>query len=73
MLNSLGASYNPNNTVVCIFFYLYCYKAFSNDDKSAKLVSQNNETMVMLVSLTSPVGLELFCFGKPFCCSNKFT
>ena len=36
------------------------------------LVSQNNETATMLVSQTSPVGVELFSYANAFFCSNKF-
>ena len=36
------------------------------------LVSQNNETAAMLVSQTSPVGVELFSYVKTFYCCNKF-
>ena len=36
------------------------------------LVSQNIETAAMLVSQTSPVGLELLSYANAFFCSNKF-
>ena len=36
------------------------------------LVSQNYETVVMLVSQTNPVGVELFSYANAFFCSNKF-
>ena len=39
---------------------------------AAILVSQNNETVAMMVSQTSPVGVELFSFENAFFCSNKF-
>ena len=45
---------------------------FSPDVKAAILVSQNNETAAMLVSQTSPLGVELFCYANAFFCSNKF-
>ena len=45
---------------------------FSHDVKAAILVSQNNETAAMLVSQTSPVGVELFSYANAFVCSNKF-
>ena len=35
------------------------YRAFAHDVTAAILVSQNNETTAMLVSQTSPVGVEL--------------
>ena len=36
------------------------------------LVSQNYEAVVMLVSQTNPVGVELFSYANAFFCSNKF-
>ena len=39
---------------------------------AAILVSQNNETAAMLVSQTSPVGVELFSYANTFFCSSKF-
>ena len=33
---------------------------------------QNNEMAAMLVSQTSPVGVELFSYENPFFCSDKF-
>ena len=48
------------------------YRVFSHDVTVAILVSQNNETAVMLVSQTSPVGVELFSYANAFLCSNKF-
>ena len=45
---------------------------FSHDVTVAILVSQNNETAVMLVSQTSPVRVELFSYVNAFFCSNKF-
>ena len=47
-------------------------RVFSHDVKAAILVSQNNETAAMLVSQTSPVGVELFSYASAFFCSNKF-
>ena len=38
---------------------------------AAIFVSQNNETAAMLVSQTSPVGVELFSYANAFFCSNK--
>ena len=32
-----------------------------------------NETAAMLVSQTSPLGVELFSYANAFFCSNKFT
>ena len=48
------------------------YRVFSHDVTVAILVSQNNETAAMLVSQTSPVGVELFSYANVFFCSNKF-
>ena len=59
------ATYNPE-----------AYRVFSHDVTEAILVSQNNETAVMLVSQTrlSPgVGVELFSYANAFICTNKFT
>ena len=44
----------------------------SHDVTAAMFVSQNNETVAMLVSQTSPVGVELFSYANAFFCSNKF-
>ena len=38
---------------------------------AAILVSQNNETAAILVSQTSPLGVELFSYGNAFFCYNK--
>ena len=48
------------------------YRVFSHDIMKARLVPQNNETVAMLVSQTSPVGVELFSYANAFFCSNKF-
>ena len=48
------------------------YRALSHDVTAAILLSQNNETAAMLVSQTSPLGVELFSYAKSFFCSNKF-
>ena len=45
---------------------------FSHDVTAAILVSQNNETASMLVSQTSPLGVELFSYANAFFCYNKF-
>ena len=37
---------------------------FSHDVTAAMLASQNNETAVMLVSHTTPVGVELFSYAN---------
>ena len=41
---------------------------FSHDVTAAILVSQNNETSAMLVSQTSPVGVEPFYYANAFFC-----
>ena len=35
-------------------------------------MSQNNETAAVLVSQTSPVGVELLSYANAFFCSNEF-
>ena len=52
-----------------------CNRVFFHDVTAAILVSQNNETVAMLVSQTNrnPVGVELFSYANAFFCSNKFT
>ena len=47
-------------------------RVFSHDVTAAILVCQNNETAAMLVSQTSPGGVELFSCANAFFCSNKF-
>ena len=39
---------------------------------AAIFVSQNNETVAMLVSQTSPVGIELLSYANAIVCYNKF-
>ena len=46
-------------------------RVFSHDITVAILVSQNNETAAMMVSQTSPVGVELFSYANAFFCSNN--
>ena len=48
------------------------YRGFSHDVAAAILVSHNNETAAMLVSQTSPVGIEFLSYANAFFCSNKF-
>ena len=45
-------------------------RVFSHDVMAAILVSQDNETAAMLVSQTSPVGVELFSYANALFCSN---
>ena len=52
--------------------YTCTYCVFSHDVMAALFVSQNNETGVMFVSQTSPVGVELFSYVNSSFCSNKF-
>ena len=49
-----------------------CSRVFSHDVTAAILVPQNNETAAMLVSQTSPLGVELFSYANAFFCYNKF-
>ena len=44
---------------------------FSHDVMAAIFESKNNETAVMFVFQTSPVGVELFSYVNAFFCSNK--
>ena len=46
-------------------------RLFSHDVTAAILVSRNNETSAMLVSQTSPRGVELFFYANAFFCSKK--
>ena len=46
-------------------------RVFSHDF-TAILLSQNNEMAAMLVSQTSPIGVELFSYANAFFRSNKF-
>jgi len=47
------------------------YKAFSHHVTAAIVVSQNNETVAMLVSQNSIVRVEGFSCVKTFFCSSK--
>ena len=60
-----GCRLNASERLVCVLL-------FSHDVTTAILVSQNNEAAAMLVSQTSPVGVELFSYANAFFCSNKF-
>ena len=48
------------------------YRVFSHDVSAAILVSQNNETVAMLVSQTDPLGVQLFSHANASFCPNKF-
>ena len=61
-------SFSPNNTNT----QSEPKRVFSHDVTSAILVYQNNETAAMLVSQTSPLGVELFSYANDFFCYNKF-
>ena len=68
---------DTNQYVAGTFMYraygkLVIYRVFSHDVTAPILVFQNNETAAMLVSQTSPVGVELFSYVNAFFCSNKF-
>ena len=45
-------------------------RVFSNDIRAAILVSQDDEMAAMLVSQTSPVGVEFFSYANALFCSN---
>ena len=63
---------NFNFVGYCFRRNIILYRVFSHDVTVAILVSQNNETAAMLVSKTSPLGVELFSYANAFFCSNKF-
>ena len=44
---------------------------FSHDVTAAMLVSQNKEMAAMLVSLTKPLGVELYFYANTFFCLSK--
>ena len=48
------------------------YRIVSHDVAEAILVSQNNEIVAMLVSQTSPLGVELFSYANAFFYPDKF-
>ena len=48
------------------------YRVFSPDVTAAILMSQNDETAAMMVSQTSPVGVEFISYANAFFCFNKF-
>ena len=48
------------------------YRAFSYDVTAVILVSQNNETVAMLLFQINPVGVEIFSYANPFFRSNEF-
>ena len=50
----------------------HCYRVFSHDVTAAILVSQKIETVAMLASQTSPLGVELFSYANALFCSDKF-
>ena len=66
------AEWEKNISIVGSDFGWTVYGVFSRDVTAAILVSQNNETVAMLVSQTSPVGVELFFYANTFFCCNKF-
>ena len=47
-------------------------RVFSHDVTAAISVSQNNETAAMLVSQTSPLGVELFSYANAFVPINLY-
>ena len=48
------------------------YRVFTHEVTAGILVSPNNEEAAMLVSQTSPVGVELLSYANAFFCSYKF-
>ena len=58
--------------VVILRPYCQIIGVFSHDVLVAILVSQNNETVAMLVSQTSPLGVELLSYSNAFFRPNKF-
>ena len=54
----------------CYEYYIlltfYFYRVFSHDVTVTILVCQNNEMAAMLVSQTSPLGVELFSYANAF-------
>ena len=67
----MGDVMDPTLCISMIYLY-QSYRVFSRDVTAAILVSQNNKKAAMLVSQTSPVGVELFSYANAFLCSNKF-
>ena len=70
-------SYRREQVIKCKKFYHFAigrglnllqYRVFSHDVTAAILVSQNNETVAMLVSQVNPVGVELFSYE---CVTNE--
>ena len=60
------------NTLSYSHVYMFSspYRAFSRDVTTAILVFQNKETAAILVSQTSPFGVELYFYAKiVFCLS----
>ena len=52
--------------------YCQIIGVFSHDVAEAIFVSQNNDTVAMLVSQTSPLGVELFSYANAFLYPDKF-
>ena len=61
----------------CAYAYAYelvktrLYRAFSHDVTAAILVSQNNETVAMLLFQINTVGVGNLFLCNPFFCSNE--
>ena len=68
--HSSSTAFETGSTIRVLRYYYY--GVFSHDVTAAILVSQNNEMAAMLVSQTSPLGVELFSNANAFFCSNKF-
>ena len=67
---SLALGYERKRGKKHIFCLIRVYRAFSHAVTAAILVFPNNETAVLLVFQTSPVGVDLFSYVKTFFCSN---
>ena len=64
---SLKQSFAIWRCVLSHFVIIFAlYRVFSHDVTAAILMSQNNETAAMLVSQTSPLGVELCSYANAF-------
>ena len=74
MVARIGGIVSPYVVLLVTIFFQYSpfYGVFSHDVTAAILVSQNNRTAAMLVSLTNPLGVECHSYANAFFCSNKF-
>ena len=62
--------YSAIHSHTLMYVFSSPYRAFSRDVTTAILVFQNKETAAILVSQTSPFGVELYFYAKiVFCLS----